>query len=87
MADWHAFLKQIADYVRCDEGVWWQRNGNYVVFMDGDDETDFRKEGPPFKDFTDTKLYEARKFKTTFLFFRILDPIEATFYPIWLRRV
>ncbi len=56
---WLAHIKQIADYLVYDEGVWFQKEGSRIIFHDGEDEPSFRDEGPPLLDFVDTKIYEV----------------------------
>ena len=51
-------MQDVADYLVCREGLWWSKEGNYLLFHDGDDEPCFRDEGPPFRSFVDTKIYE-----------------------------
>ena len=42
-------------YILLGENVWWKRDGDWIEFFDGDDEPDFRPEGPRMMSFeTDT---------------------------------
>ena len=52
-------MQDVADYLVCREGLWWSKEGNYLLFHDGDDEPCFRDEGPPFRSFVDTNIYEV----------------------------
>ena len=47
---WIAHFKRISDFMVCGEGVWWVKDGMYIIFKDGDDEEESRKEGPSLMD-------------------------------------
>lgn len=44
-------LKRIADFLCLACGVWWKIEGEYLIFNDGDNEENFKDEGPPLMKF------------------------------------
>ena len=41
-----SFLERIADFLLPGEGIWWYKEGNKIIFKDGDGEKNERNEGP-----------------------------------------
>ena len=52
------YLKRIAD-AKLGDGIWWSITGYKIIFFDGDEEPDFRPEGPVLKDYTGMQLHEV----------------------------
>lgn len=47
-------LKRIIDYISIGEGHWWTREGDWLVFYDGDDEPNELTDGPELWDLSKT---------------------------------
>ena len=45
-AEYQCHLERISDFLLPGEGVWWRRDLRGVEFFDGQDEVDYRPEGP-----------------------------------------
>ena len=44
--DLAALMVSISPYLSLGPNVWWQEEGEYVIFHDGDAQPEFRPEGP-----------------------------------------
>uniref|UniRef100_A0A7M5XAN4 Uncharacterized protein n=1 Tax=Clytia hemisphaerica TaxID=252671 RepID=A0A7M5XAN4_9CNID len=54
-------FKRIADYLALGGEVWWKREGDWLVFSDGDHAPAFRPEGPQLMSFESHVINDARK--------------------------
>ena len=57
---WKAYLEKIADFLLPGQGVWWNWEGENVVFYDGKDEPSSREEGPWLAHFRSSNLQNER---------------------------
>ena len=42
---WQCHLERISDFLLVGEGRWWHREGNFVVFHDGENDPDSLDDG------------------------------------------
>ena len=56
-----AHLKRISDYILPGQGIWWKKNGNFIEFLDCDEEVDNHPEGPSMMTFQSCEITEVRE--------------------------
>ncbi len=59
-SSWQAHLERISAFLLCGEGVWWEKVSLGYRFFDGDDDADFRQQGPPLLHFRSTSLLRCQ---------------------------
>ena len=62
---YQAHLERISDFLYCGQGVWWHREEENIIFHDGDDDPNFRIEGPTMMDFKTNNLQSVSHHLTT----------------------
>ena len=54
-----AHLERISDYIACGAGIWWHREGDFIVFHDGDEAEDSKLVGPEMMHFQSASLQDV----------------------------
>ena len=55
-------FKRVCDYMTPGEGVWWKREGDWVIFQDGDNEQCVHAEGPLMMTFENQTLSDVSSY-------------------------
>ena len=56
---WQVHLKRISHYLIVNKGVWWEETASHFHFFDGDDDPEFKTEGPQLRHFRTTSMKEV----------------------------
>ena len=62
-SSWQAHLERLSTFLVLEPGVWWKEDGISYVFYDGDDDPNFRDNGPKLHHFRNTSLTELQEEK------------------------
>ena len=56
---WQVHLKRISHYLIVNKGVWWEESASHFHFFDGDDDPEFKTEGPQLRYFRSTSMKDV----------------------------
>ena len=57
LSSWQAHLMRISCYLKHGKGIWWKQIENGVKFLDGDNDPDYKPEGPQLHHFRSNDVY------------------------------